>query len=206
MQKLVRSVPVGDYVIDYVARLVRATRPKDPTAPEFVKKMVDWGAGPRAGHVPDPGRQGDGRAWTAASAWPSTTSRRSPCPCCGTASAPTSRPRPRARPARTSSRLLLAARQRAGAGEVRREAEDLNLVSLLFRHVCGCRSPVSIGQLRCPQFEIATGLASRNASATCTVLPAHFVVRAGRATTPVRWLRKLDAGLQGLAEMRSRAC
>jgi MoxR-like ATPase len=49
MQKLVRSVPVGDYVIDYTTRLVRATRPKDPTAPEFVKKMVDWGAGPRAG-------------------------------------------------------------------------------------------------------------------------------------------------------------
>ena len=49
MQKLVRSVPVGDYVIDYVARLVRATRPADPTAPDFVKKMVDWGAGPRAG-------------------------------------------------------------------------------------------------------------------------------------------------------------
>jgi MoxR-like ATPase len=45
----VRSVPVGDYVKDYVTRLVRATRPKDPTAPEFVKKMVDWGAGPRAG-------------------------------------------------------------------------------------------------------------------------------------------------------------
>jgi len=49
MQKLVRSVPVGDYVKDYVTRLVRATRPLDPTAPEFVKKMVDWGAGPRAG-------------------------------------------------------------------------------------------------------------------------------------------------------------
>jgi MoxR-like ATPase len=49
MQKLVRSVPVGDYVKDYVTRLVRATRPKDPTAPDFVKKMVDWGAGPRAG-------------------------------------------------------------------------------------------------------------------------------------------------------------
>src|SRR5262249_27219919 len=48
-QKLVRSVPVGDYVIDYVARLVRATRPADSTAPDFVKKMVDWGAGPRAG-------------------------------------------------------------------------------------------------------------------------------------------------------------
>src|SRR5260370_1079174 len=49
MQKLVRSVPVGDYVIDYALRLVRATRPKDPTAPDFVQKMVDWGAGPRAG-------------------------------------------------------------------------------------------------------------------------------------------------------------
>jgi MoxR-like ATPase len=49
LQKLIRSVPVGDYVIDYVARLVRATRPRDATAPDFVRKMVDWGAGPRAG-------------------------------------------------------------------------------------------------------------------------------------------------------------
>src|SRR5262249_36718980 len=49
LQKLIRSVPVGEYVVDYVARLVRATRPADPTAPDFVKKMVDWGAGPRAG-------------------------------------------------------------------------------------------------------------------------------------------------------------
>jgi MoxR-like ATPase len=29
--------------------LVRATRPKDPTAPEYVRDLVDWGAGPRAG-------------------------------------------------------------------------------------------------------------------------------------------------------------
>ncbi len=49
MQRLVRSVPVGDYVIDFATRLVRATRPHDLTAPDFVKKMVDWGAGPRAG-------------------------------------------------------------------------------------------------------------------------------------------------------------
>jgi MoxR-like ATPase len=49
LQKLVRSVPVGDFVIDFVTRLVRATRPKDPTAPDFVKKMVDYGAGVRAG-------------------------------------------------------------------------------------------------------------------------------------------------------------
>jgi MoxR-like ATPase len=49
LQKLVRSVPVGDFVNEYVAKLVRATRPRDPSAPEFVKRMVDWGAGPRAG-------------------------------------------------------------------------------------------------------------------------------------------------------------
>jgi MoxR-like ATPase len=49
MQKLVRSIPVGDTVIDYIARLVRATRPQDPTAPEFIKRLVDFGAGPRAG-------------------------------------------------------------------------------------------------------------------------------------------------------------
>ncbi len=49
LQKLVRSVPVSDFVTEYVVKLVRATRPKDPTAPDFVKRMVDWGAGPRAG-------------------------------------------------------------------------------------------------------------------------------------------------------------
>ena len=49
VQKLINSVPVGDYIVEYIARLVRATRPADPTAPDFVKKMVDWGAGPRAG-------------------------------------------------------------------------------------------------------------------------------------------------------------
>jgi MoxR-like ATPase len=49
LQKLILGVPVGDYVLDYITRLVRATRPSDPTAPDFVKKMVDFGAGPRAG-------------------------------------------------------------------------------------------------------------------------------------------------------------
>ena len=48
LQKLIHSVPVGEYVNDYIVRLVRATRPKDPTAPEFVRKMVDYGAGTRA--------------------------------------------------------------------------------------------------------------------------------------------------------------
>ncbi len=49
LQKLVRSVPVSDFVTDYVVKLVRATRPKDPSSPEFVKRMVDVGAGVRAG-------------------------------------------------------------------------------------------------------------------------------------------------------------
>ena len=48
-QKLVYNVAVSEYVIKYVARLVRATRPSDPSAPDFVKELVDWGAGPRAG-------------------------------------------------------------------------------------------------------------------------------------------------------------
>ncbi len=49
MQRIVASVPVSEYVIQYVSKIVRATRPGDPSAPEFVKQMVDWGAGPRAG-------------------------------------------------------------------------------------------------------------------------------------------------------------
>ena len=49
MQRLVTTIPISEFVIKYVARLVRATRPTDSTSPDFVKKMVDWGAGPRAG-------------------------------------------------------------------------------------------------------------------------------------------------------------
>ena len=49
LQQMVRRVPVADHVIEYAADLVRATRPKSPEAPEFVKELVSWGAGPRAG-------------------------------------------------------------------------------------------------------------------------------------------------------------
>jgi MoxR-like ATPase len=48
LQKLIHNVPIGDYVQDYIVRLVRATRPAEPSAPDFVKKMVDYGASPRA--------------------------------------------------------------------------------------------------------------------------------------------------------------
>ncbi len=48
-QKLVRKVEVPGFVIDFIIKLVRATRPKDPSAPDLVKRLVDWGGGPRAG-------------------------------------------------------------------------------------------------------------------------------------------------------------
>ena len=49
LQEIVRRVPVADHVVEYAATLARATRPKQPEAPDFVKEMVGWGAGPRAG-------------------------------------------------------------------------------------------------------------------------------------------------------------
>lgn len=49
LQKQIRSIEVGPAVITYIARLVRATRPSDGSAPDFIKQLVDFGAGPRAG-------------------------------------------------------------------------------------------------------------------------------------------------------------
>jgi MoxR-like ATPase len=49
LQSLVGKVAVSEYIVQYVSRLVRATRPKDASAPKFVAELVDWGAGPRAG-------------------------------------------------------------------------------------------------------------------------------------------------------------
>jgi MoxR-like ATPase len=48
MQDLVRKVPVAPFVAKYALRLARMSRPKEASAPEFVKKYVTWGAGPRA--------------------------------------------------------------------------------------------------------------------------------------------------------------
>jgi MoxR-like ATPase len=47
-QQLVRRVPVSDHLIEYAVDLVRATRPNEAGAPEFIKNWVNWGAGPRA--------------------------------------------------------------------------------------------------------------------------------------------------------------
>jgi len=49
LQKQINQIQATSLTINYIARLVRATRPSDPSAPEFVKELVDWGAGPRAG-------------------------------------------------------------------------------------------------------------------------------------------------------------
>ena len=49
LQKQIRQIVASPLIISYVTRLVRATRPNDEASPDFVKKLVDWGAGPRAG-------------------------------------------------------------------------------------------------------------------------------------------------------------
>ncbi|HRN61969.1 MAG TPA: MoxR family ATPase [Luteimonas sp.] len=48
LQQLVREVHVGDELLAWVTRLVRATRPGE-AAPQAVRDYVKWGAGPRAG-------------------------------------------------------------------------------------------------------------------------------------------------------------
>ncbi len=95
LQKLVGSVAVSEYIIKYVARLVRATRPKDDVGARFRPRAGRLGRRPARRAVPDSRRQGaggDGRAIFRRhrrhpAKWPS--------PCCGIASARTSRPRPK---------------------------------------------------------------------------------------------------------------
>ncbi len=48
LQKLVREVHVGDDLLAWIVRLVRATRPQASSVPA-VRDWVRWGAGPRAG-------------------------------------------------------------------------------------------------------------------------------------------------------------
>ena len=41
-------MPVPDHIFEFAADLVRRTRPNDDDAPEWLKPLVSWGAGPRA--------------------------------------------------------------------------------------------------------------------------------------------------------------
>lgn len=49
LQEVVRRVPCAEYNFIYARDLVRATRPKEEESPPFIKELVSWGAGPRAG-------------------------------------------------------------------------------------------------------------------------------------------------------------
>jgi MoxR-like ATPase len=50
LQQLVRDIEIGEHLVRYATRMVRATRPSETTV-AAVKKHVGWGAGPRAGQA-----------------------------------------------------------------------------------------------------------------------------------------------------------
>jgi len=49
MQRVVRDMTAPPGVVRYAVALARATRPADSTAPRYIQRFVDCGAGPRAG-------------------------------------------------------------------------------------------------------------------------------------------------------------
>jgi MoxR-like ATPase len=49
LQKQINQIECAPLMINYIARLVRATRPADGSSPQFIRDLIDWGAGPRAG-------------------------------------------------------------------------------------------------------------------------------------------------------------
>ncbi len=51
VRRIIARMPVSESVADYAVGLVRATRPGDPTCPESLRPMIQWGAGPRAGQA-----------------------------------------------------------------------------------------------------------------------------------------------------------
>jgi MoxR-like ATPase len=50
IQALVRDIEIGEHLVRYATRLIRATRPQLSTV-SSVQKHVGWGAGPRAGQA-----------------------------------------------------------------------------------------------------------------------------------------------------------
>lgn len=47
-QKLVRNIPVTDHVLEYAVKLVAKTRPDGEFSSPQIKRLLNWGAGPRA--------------------------------------------------------------------------------------------------------------------------------------------------------------
>ncbi len=48
IQRIAHQLPASRSVVDYAVDLVRATRPTEPDSPEFIRRWLAWGAGPRA--------------------------------------------------------------------------------------------------------------------------------------------------------------
>ncbi len=48
LQEVVRRVPVSESAVELAVKLVRLSRPGDAEGPEFVRRWISWGAGPRA--------------------------------------------------------------------------------------------------------------------------------------------------------------
>src|SRR5580692_11656723 len=51
MQRLVRQVPVARHVADYAIRILQATHPDGPDAPDLTKRFVRYGSSPRGGQA-----------------------------------------------------------------------------------------------------------------------------------------------------------
>jgi MoxR-like ATPase len=47
-QQLVRNIPVSDHVLEYAVKMVSKTRPQGELATAQIKRLLNWGAGPRA--------------------------------------------------------------------------------------------------------------------------------------------------------------
>lgn len=48
IQNAIKHLPVSEHVLDFAVKLARSTRPQYKESPDFIKKWVNWGAGPRA--------------------------------------------------------------------------------------------------------------------------------------------------------------
>lgn len=47
LQYEIENISVPQHLVEFIVKIVRKTRPSDSSAPQIVKKFVDWGVGPR---------------------------------------------------------------------------------------------------------------------------------------------------------------
>jgi MoxR-like ATPase len=48
LQQVTRELPVSGHIVEYATRIVRRSRPEEDGAPDWVRRAIAWGAGPRA--------------------------------------------------------------------------------------------------------------------------------------------------------------